>query len=521
MTKNLLISFLILFSIKLSAQIQPVRMTEKFFPNPAIQIQTPTNQKPTEQGLCTYDEMISYLQSLTKDRKETVRMEMLGKTTKGNEIPILYFGEGKDPNKLNIWLQGGLHGNEPAGPEGLFMLMRYLLQTEKGALLLKTMDIAILPVANIDGYIAQKRTSANGYDLNRDQTKYSDPVSAVIKRAFVSWKPVAAFDFHEYQPIRKEFDPILEGGAAAFYDALFLPSTNLNIPACLRKMSVDLFQTNAENALNKEGYSHNFYFSAINEPDGIKLNKGAESIRSSSTSYALSNSISILVEIRGIGLGRTSFARRTNSCFLVAKSFLETAAGHKKELKKCVAIANKQTVKRINDIVVTADKKLVTYPMKFIDISKNELVNLDMKVYDGSLSFPTLVRKRPVAYLLLPECKAEVERLRILGVKVEETEKSITIPVENYMIIKKVEETVKWEGIYPVQVEATLNELTKTFPAGSYVIRLAQENANFAVTLLEPESENGFVNYCVTKSAIGSELPVYRFVSGKLPEIRK
>jgi hypothetical protein len=171
--------------------------------------------------------------------------------------------------------------------------------------------------------------------------------------------------------------------------------------------------------------------------------------------------------------------------------------------------------------VVIAGKQLVTYPVKFIDITKNDLVTVNMKVYDGAIANPTLVRKRPVAYILLPDCKPEAERLRILGLEVGETVKSITIPVERYLITKKAADTVKWEGIYPVQVESAVNVVTKTFPPGSLIVDLAQKNANYAVTLLEPESDNGFVNYCVTKTAAGTELPFYRFLNGKLPETNK
>jgi hypothetical protein len=50
----------------------------------------------------------------------------------------------------------------------------------------------------------------------------------------------------------------------------------------------------------------------------------------------------------------------------------------------------------------------------------------------------------------------------------------------------------------------------KSFPAGYFIIRLSQKNANLAVTLLEPESVNGFVNFEVVHTELGKELPIYR-----------
>lgn len=502
----------------LFAQNQPAKMTEKFFPDPSFRIETPGNQKPFDQGLCTYSEMMEFLKTKTKEHPEAVRLEVLGKTPKGVDIPIVYFGDGKNPKKLKIWMQGGIHGNEPGGTEALFMLINHLLGSPEGSLLLKKMDIAILPVANIDGYIAQKRTSADGFDLNRDQTKFSDPVSPVIKGAFIRWNPEASFDFHEYTPLQKKgTEGILNGNSAGYYDVLFLPSGNLNVPKSLLKMSTDLFEANAEKALDEKGYSHNFYFTPGVRPEGVVLAKGGNNARSSSTNYALSNSISVLVEIRGIGLGRTSFARRTYCGFLVAKSFLETAYAKFPEVKRTVKKAIKETIKRKNDIAVTADEALVNYPVKFIDTVSNEVVTLDMKVYDALLPIATLTRKRPDAYILTPDCTKEVELLKILGIAVEKTDKLLTLPVEAFIISNYSEDKIKWEGIYPVTVQSTVAPIVKEFQAGSFIVKLNQKNANYAVILLEPESENGFVNSAVTKTAKGRELPFYRVEKGKLP----
>ncbi len=519
MQKSLFTSLFLLFCFTLSAQKQSDKMTLKFFGEPNFQINTPTNLKPFEKGLCTYAEVMDFLQTKVKAHPEMVRMEILGKTPNGKEIPILYFGDGKNSKKIKAWLQGGIHGNEPAGTEGLFMLINHLLETPEGSLLLQKLDIAMLPVANVDGYIAQKRTSADGFDLNRDQTKFADPVSPVIKKAFIDWHPEVSFDFHEYTPLQKKgTEGILEGNSAGYYDVLFLPSGNLNVPKGLRKMSAGLFETNAEKALDEKGYSHNFYFTPSEKAGDVVLAKGGNNPRSSSSNYALSNSVSMLVEIRGIGLGRTSYARRTYCSFLVAKSMLESAATNIKEVKKVVKKAIRETLSRKNEIAVTADESMTSYPVKFIDVNTNEAVTLDVKVKDALLPVATLTRKRPLAYVLTPECKTEVAKLEILGIEVTKTMNPVSLNVDSYTITKYDAEKVKWEGIYPVVVQSKLTPAVKTFPAGSFVVKLNQKYANYAVILLEPESENGFVNMEVTKTALGSELPIYRLEKGKIPE---
>ena len=289
------------------------------------------------------------------------------------------------------------------------------------------------------------------------------------------------------------------------------------MPQGLLKMSANLFETNAEKVLDEKGYSHNFYFTPSEKAGDVVLAKGGNNPRSSSSNYALSNSISMLVETRGIGLGRTSYARRTYCSFLVAKSMLETASANLKEVKKVVRKAIKETVKRKNEIVVTADETLTNYPVKFIDVNTNEAVTLDMKVKDALLPVSTLNRKRPVAYILTPECIIEAGKLEILGIQVTKTLKPLTLSVNSYTISSYEEDKIKWEGIYPVTVQTKLARVVKTFPAGSFVVKLNQKYANYAVILLEPESENGFVNMAITKTAPGKELPVYRLDKGKMP----
>ena len=510
MNRLLIICAVLMFFIRLSAQEQPETMTQKFFADPDFMIQTPTNQKPFEQELCTYTEMMKFLSSVTQNRQETVRLESLGKTPSGTEMPILYFGNGKSPKKLKIWLQGGLHGNEPGGSEGLFMLIDYLLHQEEGSRLLQQMDIAILPVANVDGYIAQKRVSSSGFDLNRDQTKFADPVSGIIKQAFIRWNPDAAFDFHEYQPFRKEYTELAEGGATGYYDVLFLPSGNQNIPECLRKMATQLFQQQAEQSLDSIGYSHSLYFSPVAKVSGLQVALGGKSPQSSSTSYALSNAVSMLIEIRGIGLDRTSFARRTNCCFVVAKSFLETASVHSEELKNGVEKAEEQTINRENNIVVIAEEPLVTLPVKFIDIKKNEVITRSLQQFNAMTPLPTLVRNRPWAYILPDSCKRELECLNNLGVETKKLKSDLTVMVDRYVVTDYDIASKEWERIYPVTVKTHLEKLKKTFSSGSIVVPMAQKNANYAAILLEPESDNGFVSFCITSSRLHNELPIYR-----------
>lgn len=64
-------------------------------------------------------------------------------------------------------------------------------------------------------------------------------------------------------------------------------------------------------------------------------------------------------------------------------------------------------------------------------------------------------------------------------------------------------------------VTTRILKVKKRFPPGTAVVYLDQKNANLAVEVLEPEAENGFVQYGIIKAEKGSVLPVYRYTKAK------
>lgn len=497
-------------STKPFSSAQPETVSKRFYQDPKKKYPTPTLSKTVEEGLASLFEINHYLQTQSKIYPNKVIMSSIGKTPQEKDIPILYFGDRNNSKKLKVWIQAGLHGNEPAGPEAICLLIDYLLHTYEGNTLLTKISLALVPVANPDGYALQNRRSGSDYDLNRDQSKLADPVSLLLKKAYTDWNPEIALDIHEFNPIRKEFIKLRGIKSAIASDVLFLPSGHLNIPIELRQLSNGLFRKKAENTLENNGYSSGFYFTPHIKHDSIYITKDAKSPQSSSTFQALTNAISLFIEIRGIGLGRTSFARRSECGFLIARSILETAAQHQKKVRSTIRKAIKETCAGKKEICVTFHPTLTKYSIPFIDFTKNERFEQDLPTLDAMQLKPVLVRKRPKAYILPDTCQLQIEKLRALGVKVEQTDKPFTATVEKYIVTQYQKQDHEWEKIHPVTVSTKLIKEKKSFPAGSYLLPLSQKNANLAVSLLEPESANGFINFRVIETAAGQELPIYR-----------
>lgn len=510
MKKNFLFPILFLFfCIVLEAQ-QSSLITTKYFPEPLIEFSTPT-LSIKEDRFATYEEIRTWIErNISKEKNASVKI--IGTTPGGREVPVIYLSNGTSVPKIRVWMQGLLHGNEPAGGEALLFLAQEILNTEKGKNYLENMDIAILPIANIDGYLAMDRRSAGGYDLNRDQTKFADPVSKIIKKAFIDWNADIAIDFHEFQPTRKEYSKVGNKGATISYDVLFLPSGYLNVPAGLRRASEEIFQKEAVEALDAHGYTHNFYFTTEVSGNEVVLKKGAQSPHSSSTSFALANTVSMLVETRGIGLGRTSFKRRTYSAYLVAASFLESTLQHKEELHEIIEEARAETIFANKEIAVINEPAVYNAAVNFIDLETGDLVTLNLKTEDAENLSPKLTRSRPDAYILEPGSTREAEILSLLGLKIEQLKRKKKLKVESYVIRDYEESTPLWEGINKVKVTAETFSSIKVFPRGSYLVDLHQKNANYAISVLEPEAVNGFISYRVSKASHGDTLMVHRII---------
>ena len=508
MAQETVLSNLSLWNIQPSPQTEDV--TRQFYPDPERKYTTPTLGKPVEEGLASLFEITRYLQALADKHSDKVTLANIGNTPQGREIPILYFGTAKEDKKVKVWMQAGLHGNEPAGPEAACLLADYLLGTPEGADILKKVSLALIPVANPDGYAFQSRKSGSGFDLNRDQSKLSDPVTLLLKEAYKEWNPEIALDIHEFNPFRKEFGRLRGSRATTAADVLFLPSGHLNISDGIRRLSNGLFREEAEKALAANGYNSGFYFTPHIKNDSLYAMKDAKSPQSSSTYQGLTNTVSLFIEIRGIGLGRTSFARRADCGFQVSRSLLETAAVHYKEVKKTIQKAVRETCAGKSDVFVTFQPTRTELPVSFIDLSKKERFTETLPTLDALQLKADLVRKRPKAYILPDSCLMQAEKLRALGIEVEKSRKAFTTTVEKYIVTDYRKADKEWEKIYPVTVSTRVIKEKKSFPAGSFIVRLSQKNANLAITLLEPESVNGFVNFCVIHTGWGQELPVYR-----------
>ena len=469
----------------------------------AAMIPTPAFQK--RRGFTKHDELMAFLERAAAEHPELVTLTSIGESQRGRSIPMIRLA-GADP-KIRVYLQGGLHGNEPASTEGLLYLVHQLLLEPE---LLDTVDVAIVPMANPDGYQRQVRGAANGLDLNRDQTKLEVHESRALKRAFHSVGPHVAVDFHEYRPYRRDFAWFGNQGITNPYDVMFLYSGNLNVPAALRTLTAGTFVAAARDRLEAEGVRTHDYITTRDVHDDIWFNRGSVQSRSSATHFALAHAVSILVEVRGVALGRDNYAGRVMDTFAVAHEVLRTAAAEHEQVHRVLA----DTVGLPAVVAATQQPTVEKGAIDVIDLATRELLELDVTFRNNLKSKPTLQRARPAAYAVMPEAVAALgEKLELLGLEPERLESAVAVPVERYLVEHVHREPFRYEGAVRQHATVEIEATEATLPAGTVIVRLDRAGANIALEVFEPESPNSFVSFGVLRAKPGEALPVVRLMS--------
>ena len=506
-----LILFLLLDNSPAFSQLQSGEMVSKFFPDPDVEINTPGFSHSV--GFMDYNEMMNYLQLQANKRSDIVKIQFIGKSISGKKIPVIYLGKVSGNSKVKIWMQGGLHGNEPAGTESILMFLNELVEAKNIDSILNYISFAFAPMANIDGYEKQVRDNDNKADLNRDQVTLEQQESVCLKQAFNSFSPNVAIDFHEFRPFRKELDKFASEKLCMAQDVLFLPSGNLNIPAQLRDLTSLVYLNDVKQKLRGNKITFNNYFVPDVDSNGVNvLRMGGDSPRSSSTSFGLTNAVSILFEIRGIGLDRNSYKRRVYSGFLIAQSILETTLKNRDKVLETVTASVNATVNRVNPIVLDSKPSIYQGSMDFIAVKKLEYVSMNVKIQDAGSSQSVETRKRPKAYLLLADNAQIAKKLQILGLIVDTLKSDLQIKTEVFKIVINTKQPgLTADSTFSISIQ------NKVFPKGSFIINTAQKNANLAVSTLEPEMENGFFRYKMIKANSKGEIPIYRLMKEVKP----
>jgi hypothetical protein len=128
---------------------------------------------------------------------------------------------------------------------------------------------------------------------------------------------------------------------------------------------------------------------------------------------------------------------------------------------------------------------------------------------------PTLNVTRPFAYVLPRTAIRAIDKLVQHGVQLEELAEPLTTDAEVYRIESVRYANNPFQGHKTVRLETTPQRSSRTFPAGSIVVRTGQKLGNLVVYLLEPQSEDGLTTWNFFDDALrdGATFPAERLTA--------
>jgi len=133
-------------------------------------------------------------------------------------------------------------------------------------------------------------------------------------------------------------------------------------------------------------------------------------------------------------------------------------------------------------------------------------------MHNASKTRATLIRPRPVAYILDASQGTLVDKLNVLGLTVNRLNAERKVEVESYTVSKYSRNLEKYEGMNLQTVKTTLQSEFITFPTGTYIVYMNQDNSNLAIEVLEPEAPNSFISFGVLETQQTNKLPIYRYL---------
>ncbi|KAF1843204.1 Zn-dependent exopeptidase [Cucurbitaria berberidis CBS 394.84] len=422
----------------------------------------------------------------------------------GRKIPYVTLSNGeKGAKKLRIFIQGGIHGDEPAGDQGVLALLGKFANDSKWTeKVLKKVDLLILPRYNVDGVTYFQRQLASNYDPNRDHAILERDQTRAIRQLQSTFDPHIVTDNHEYTGV----NPV--AGYIRAQDLLVSANKNQNVNKDIRALN-EQFVEDIFAAAKAKGLRVAPYFTTSVRNGTITVeepNAHAQAIHKGSGNF---QTITFLVETRGIRLANQHFQRRVASHIITLETILNKAVDEFDTVYNTIENGRKAFTASTDDIVVAYEQQITNKHLTFIS-ANGTLVDVPVRSRNSDPYIVTLKRSRPKAYVFSRAFSDVAERLHILGVKVNVLEKDFVGTVEALVVENATLATTKFEGVAGTTVKTNATQRAVTIPAGGFYVDTRQKNAGYAFVLLEPEGEASLAYYNKIPLDLGDEYPIFR-----------
>lgn len=403
-------------------------------------------------------------------------LEALVLARTGSTAPAALLSSGKP----TVLLLGQNSPDEPAATEALLIIATELAQ---GLLqsALERINVLVLPQANPD--------AVGGAAANQDHLVLAHAETQAIAALVRDYRPAVVVDVREYDAGGRLPERFMDKfGAVEKFDALLQYATTPNTPELLTRAGEEWFRQPLLAALKSENLSAQWAYTNPADPADKKLAMGGAQPDTIRNVSALKNSIGLLLQSRGAGLGRLHIQRRVHTQVTALSSVLASTVLRAADLGQVRAFFDKEisAMACTGEATVLAAPVAAQYDLQVIDAvtGNDRLISVD---WDSSLALiRQSVRSRPCGYWLASDASAAVRRLLLHGVQVLQAVESGAVLAESYR---------------PANLAATLAAPTAAVtlvqglldvPRASYYVPLNQPLANLVIAALEPDTPFSF-----------------------------
>lgn len=485
----------------------------------------------------THADVMAFLDSLGRHRFPMAR-GVVGHTTEGREIPYVVMSRplfatpaaAAASGRPVVYVQGNIHAGEVEGKEALQALMRDLLADPRPNVLDSLVVIAV-PIYNGDGNerfdrqarnrgaqngpeMVGQRPNAQGLDLNRDYMKAAAPETRGSLAMFNTWDPHVLVDLHttngSYHGYHLTWAPSLHPAAAlagatfggAYARDSLLPEVQRRVKA---RHAVNIFPYGNFAGGDAPGSAPRAWQTYDHRP------------RFGTNYYALRGRIGILSE----AYSHDPFEVRVRSTAAFVRELLSLVAERGAAIRALTAASDAAlhgwggaTVQRVPvraALTTTPFEGDVIYEVleRTSDTTRREpgvragqrrtgrFVTQRMAIHDRFT--PTRSVAAPWGYAVAPGDTAVLALLLRHGIRVYRTQAEWTGNAgEQFAIDSTVIAARPFQEVREVRLEGRMvNRPLTTLPTGSIVVPVAQPLGVLAMVLLEPESDDGVVNWDV------------------------
>lgn len=485
-----------------AAQFSPARVQPEpaavaaRFADPAVRYDTPAF-RDGRADLPTHDEMLAFVRAVAERHPARVRVDTIGASQDGRPMVLVTLSGPQGPSAAlpTVLVLAQQHGNEPAGGEAALALVQTLAARE--AALLDRVNVLVVPRANPDGAEKFVRATTGGTDVNRDHLWLATPEARAIAAVTVRTRPDVVLDLHEFTAGDRW---VKKYGVVQYYDALLQPATVGNLQPAIDLEARHRFLAPVRRALEAEGLRSFTYHTTSPNPADKVVSAGGVQPDTGRNVNGLRQAVSLLIETRGVGLGRAHLARRVHTHVTAALTVVRQAARRGSALLAVTRRADAAAAASacLGTITVAAAHTPGQMPMTFLDAVTGTPRRLVVPWRSADVLQVRRTRPRPCGYVLDPTATDALDRLRALGVRIDAVTTEAVWDLERYRVVSRAAGARQDargaidDGAPIAVLQVRRTRVRERVGAGAQFIDLRQPLGALVSAALEPDSQNSF-----------------------------